>query len=48
MRWLAAPRITGRIADGRLEFTPDATRDEAERIVHGLNRVAELVAKGRK
>ena len=47
-RWLAAPKITERIADGRLVFTPDATRDEAERIVHGLNRVAELVGKGRK
>jgi preprotein translocase subunit SecD len=48
MRWLAAPKILERIADGRLVFAPDATREEAERIVHGLNRVAELVGKGRK
>ncbi len=48
MRWVAAPRMTERIADGRLVFAPDATREEAERIVHGLNRVAELTRKGRK
>ena len=47
-RWLAAPVIRQRIADGKLVFTPDATREEAERIVRGLNRVAELVKKGRK
>jgi hypothetical protein len=48
MRWLAAPRMVERIADGRLVFAPDATREEAERIIHGLNVVAEMVAKGRK
>jgi len=48
MRWLAAPLINQRIGDGRLVFTPDATRAEAERIVRGLNRVAEQVRKGRK
>jgi hypothetical protein len=48
MRWVAAPTMTERIADGRLVFAPDATREEAERIVHGLNRVAELTRKGRK
>jgi hypothetical protein len=36
-RWLAAPMITHRISDGLLQFTPDATRDEAEQIVIGLN-----------
>jgi hypothetical protein len=41
MRWIAAPLIKQRIADGRLMFTPDATREEAERIVNGLNRVAK-------
>jgi len=46
-RWLAAPVITQRIADGLLVFTPDATRPESERIVSGLNRVGELVRKGR-
>lgn len=43
MRWLAAPLITRRVADGKLVFTPDATRAEAERIVNGLNRLAERV-----
>jgi preprotein translocase subunit SecD len=36
-RWLAAPQIQRRIADGLLLFTPDATRQEAEEIVLGLN-----------
>lgn len=36
-RWLAAPEITGRNSSGRLVFTPDATREEAERFVRGLN-----------
>jgi hypothetical protein len=36
-RWLAAPVFTKRISDGMLVFTPDATREEAERIVKGLN-----------
>lgn len=39
-RWLAAPVISHPITDGRLLFTPDATREEAERIVRGLNNVA--------
>jgi preprotein translocase subunit SecD len=39
-RWLAAPVINGRIEDGSLGFTPDCTREEAERIVSGLNNVA--------
>src|ERR1043166_162307 len=47
-RWLGAPLITQRIADGLLVFTPDATREEAERIANGLNRVAELTRKGRR
>ena len=29
--------ITGRNSSGRLVFTPDATREEAERFVRGLN-----------
>lgn len=40
-RWLAAPFIDHRITDGVLTFTPDATREEAERIVTGLNNVAK-------
>lgn len=39
-RWLAAPLIRHRIADGFLVFTPDASREEAERIVRGLNNLA--------
>jgi len=45
-RWLAAPEITKRIADGVLVFTPDATREESERIVLGLNNVAKTAQKG--
>ena len=48
MRWIAAPVITQRIGDGLFVFTPDTSREEAERIVSGLNRVAKLVRKGRK
>jgi preprotein translocase subunit SecD len=40
-RWLAAPMIQKHIADGRLTFTPDATREEADQIVIGLNNVAK-------
>ena len=47
-RWIAAPVIRQRLAQGQLVFTPDLTREEAERFVRGLNRVAELVRKGRK
>jgi preprotein translocase subunit SecD len=38
-RWLAAPLITKRISNGVFIFTPDATREEAERIVGGLKNV---------
>ncbi len=39
-RWLGAPKMNERILDGTLTFTPDATREETERIVRGLNNVA--------
>jgi len=39
-RWLAAPQLTRRISNGALTFTPDASREEAEEIVRGLNNVA--------
>ncbi len=39
-RWLGAPFVKEPIRDGVLFFTPDATREEAERIAQGLNRVA--------
>jgi len=40
-RWLAAPKIQNHIADGLIIFTPDATREEAERIALGLSNVAK-------
>jgi len=40
-RWLAAPITTHRIADGVFNFTPDASREEAEQIALGLNNVAK-------
>ena len=39
-RWLAAPVITTRITGGIYRFTPDASREEADRIVSGLNKLA--------
>jgi hypothetical protein len=44
-RWVAAPMITGRIANGVLQFSPDTTREEAVRIVAGLNKVAKANKK---
>jgi preprotein translocase subunit SecD len=40
-RWLAAPLIRQTITDGFLAFTPDASREEAERIVSGLNNLVK-------
>jgi hypothetical protein len=45
-RWLAAPLITHRIDNGVLSFTPDASRDEADQLVLGLNNVAKKIQKG--
>ena len=42
-RWLAAPVIPRRISNGVLTFTPDASREEADLIVIGLNNVAKKV-----
>jgi len=44
-RWLAAPLITHRISDGVLAFTPDMSRDDAYRLVLGLNNLAKKTAK---
>ena len=44
-RWLAAPMITRRITNGLFVFTPDCSREEAERIVLGLNHVARQTHK---
>jgi preprotein translocase subunit SecD len=45
-RWLAAPTITRRIGNGVLAFTPDASREEADRLVLGLNNVAKKIHTG--
>jgi hypothetical protein len=45
-RWLAAPLITHRIANGVLSFTADMSRAEADRLVLGLNNVAKKIIKG--
>jgi len=45
-RWLAAPLITHRIANGILSFTPDMSREEADRLVLGLNNVTKKTRKG--
>jgi preprotein translocase subunit SecD len=44
-RWLAAPLVRQRIGDGTISFSPDASREEMERLVNGLN---ELVRKEKK
>ena len=44
-RWLAAPEITGRNSSGRMVFSPDATREEAERFVRGLNNTAHKIER---
>ncbi len=44
-RWLAAPLINRRMASGTLAFTPDASRDEAEQLVKGLNAYAKKNAE---
>jgi hypothetical protein len=40
-RWLAAPIVARRMGDGRLVFTPDASHEEMEKLVNGLNAVAK-------
>jgi hypothetical protein len=47
-RWLAAPQIKNHIVDGVLVFTPDASREEAERIALGLNHVAKRLETGKE
>jgi hypothetical protein len=44
---LAAPQINNHITDGRFVFTPDSTREEAERVALGLNHVAKKLATGK-
>jgi hypothetical protein len=40
-RWLAAYVIPAKNSSGRLTFTPDASHEEAERFVRGLNNFAK-------
>lgn len=47
-RWLAAPAIKRRVPDGTLTFTPDASREEAARIVRGLNNLANKLKRHKK
>ena len=44
-RWLAAPEIRGKNSTGELVFTPDCTREEAERFVRGLNNVVRKLKR---
>lgn len=44
-RWVGTVRMDRRIADGTLLFRPDATREEAQRIVSGLNKAVAKLKK---
>jgi preprotein translocase subunit SecD len=41
VRWIAAPLIRHRNSEGTLTFTPQATREEMQRLVAGLNGAVE-------
>lgn len=47
-RWLAAPKFSRRVSDGVVVFTPDATREEADRIVRGVNNLVKEIKKGNR
>jgi len=47
-RWLAAPKLVRKNSEGVLVFTPDCTREEADRIVRGLNNLVKEIKKGNK
>lgn len=44
-RWIGAPLINQRLGDGVLLFRMDGSRDDAERFVSGLNKVATALKK---
>ena len=44
-RWLAAPLFSTPIRSGSITFTPDASREEADRIVNGINAMAKKISK---
>ena len=47
-RWVGAATITRRLESATLTFTPDTTREDAQKIVDGLNLVAGQVKKNRR
>jgi len=47
-RFLAIPLITGRNSSGVLSFTPDCSREEAQRFVDGLNEVSKMMHQAQK
>lgn len=47
-RWLAAPLISRRISDGVLTFTPDCSREEADKLVTGLTAAIKEIQKKMK
>jgi hypothetical protein len=47
-RWLGGPMINKPIEDGLLVFSPDASREELERIARGLNNVAIKLGNQKK
>lgn len=46
-RWIGTVRLDRHIADGTVLFRPDATREEAERIVKGLNLAVARLKKAK-
>lgn len=48
VRWLAAPIIAQGNTSGVFVFTPDASREECDRIVRGINNVATEIRKRRR
>ena len=48
VRWIGSVLIEKRITNGELTFTPDTTREEAEKIVDGVNYLAKLYREGRR
>ncbi|MBI3418454.1 MAG: hypothetical protein HY043_24450 [Verrucomicrobia bacterium] len=47
-RWIAAPLIRNRLGKGEIIFTPDVSREEAVRLIRGLNNVAAKIQKKEK
>ena len=48
VRWIGSVLIEKRMTNGELTFTPDTTKEEAERIVDGVNYLAKLYSEGRR